>query len=91
MDEAARIRAPPTEGEEQQHLRTVVLCNMGACHWIMNGLDDADAVFRKVLEADPENVTARKSLAKVWNCPIVSSSLKYCSNKDSMCPILIYA
>ncbi len=68
MDEAARIRAPPTEGEEQQHLRIVVLCNMGACHWIMNSLDDADAAFRKVLEADPENVTARKSLAEVWHC-----------------------
>ena len=41
------------------------MCNIGTCLWILNDLEAADAMFRRVLEQDPDNAIAKSSLRHV--------------------------
>lgn len=61
------IPAPPEflEPSDRKQLRCIVMCNIGTCQWILNELEAADDMFRKVLEIEPEHAIAKSSLKHV--------------------------
>lgn len=82
-----KLRAP-SEGEEALQLRCIVMCNVGTCHWILNNLEDADSMFRKVLDIEKDHKVAKESLQRVRVPPDVQHVTTACGIGSTVLSII---